>query len=176
MSYKIPSGFSIRGDDAAKLTLKKMQTLVRQAIAQRDFVWWVRTELGKIAPESVNNRDWRQLARAVREFVGSRIIFLPDPVGEENLTPPLEHMEKFQKGARFLYGDCDDAATLGAAMGMAVGIPAEFTIKAFWTPDSPFQHVVTYLRPKGSSAIDIDTTRAAQKIPPHSTREFTMRV
>lgn len=173
----LPSGFIAVGDAQAKITLKRMQQKVRQAVLDREFVWWVREQVQKYRPDSVTDRDWVGVAYGIRDFLSAHIKFCKDPVGVENLTPPIEHMRIFKmNGDRPVLGDCDDAASLGAAMGMAVGIPAEFVIRAFWKPDNPYQHVLTYLRPRAGIAIDLDTTRDAQKLPPRPTREFRMGV
>lgn len=176
MTTSITRGFLIESDAQAKLTLSRMRQKVRQSVLDREFIWWVRGELNKIAPDAIRTRNWAGVARAVREFVAAHIVYCPDPVGVENLTAPVEHMQLFKNGARTLLGDCDDAASLSAAMGEALGIGAEFVARAFYKPDNPYQHVVTYLHPKGSSGIDMDTTRDAQKLPPRATREFRMRV
>ncbi|MGI8481227.1 MAG: transglutaminase domain-containing protein [Chthoniobacterales bacterium] len=176
MSTQTTRGFLIASDAQAKMTLNRMRQKVRQAVLDHDFVWWARKELHKLAPDAFASRNWSQVARAVRQYVGAHIRFTPDPVGDENLTPPLEHMRMFQNGATILLGDCDDAATLSAAMAEAVGIPAEFVLRAFYKPDNPYQHVLTVLHPKGGGAMVSDTTRDAQRLPPVATREFRMRV
>jgi transglutaminase-like putative cysteine protease len=178
MTTKVRRGFYIPyvpGDAQAKQTLRQMQHLVNGAIQDHEFVWWVRGEINAIAPVTIESRDYAGVARAIRSYVAAHIRFSPDPDGIENITPPLEHM-KYLRKYRVLLGDCDDAATLSASMGKALGIPAEFRILAFWRPDSPYQHVVTYLHPRGGQVIDMDTTRESQKLPPVPTRQFAIRV
>ena len=169
------AGFWIPSDDQAKLTLKRMAHYVNQSLADHDFVWWVREQIERMVPTSVADRYQPGIARGIREYVSARIQFVQDPVGVENITPPEKHMRLIQE-KRVILGDCDDAATLSAAMGKALGIPASFKILAFRTPDAPYQHVITYLHPRGGSAIDMDTTRAAQNLPPVSTRSFEVKV
>lgn len=175
MSTSLRKGFYIESDSQAKSTLRLMQHLVNGAIQDHEFVWWVRGEINFIAPLTIEDRNWVGVARAIRSYVAAHIRFCPDPDGIENITPPREHM-KLLKLHRVLLGDCDDAATLSAAMGKSLGIPAEFRIFAFYKPDNPYQHVVTYLHPRGGSVIDMDTTAPAQKLPPKATRSFSMRV
>lgn len=160
-------------DRQAKLTLDRMASKVRQAIVDRDFVYWARS-LFVGAPE----RDYAALARDVCAYVGYHIKFCRDPVGVENLTPPIEHMRLLQASpSRVLLGDCDDAATLSAALAMAVGCPCSFRILAFRAPDAPFQHVLTVIHPaRALSDVICDPTRPAQGLPPVATRTFTRRI
>lgn len=175
MTTKIGGGFWVQSDAQAKVTLSLMRRYVNEAIANHDFVWWTRDEINKISSEAIMNRNWTGVARAIRDYTAAHIRFVPDPEGVENITYPMDHM-KFLRSHRVLLGDCDDAATLSAAMGKAVGIPAEFRILAFYKPDNPYQHVITYLHPRGGSVIDMDTTRFAQSLPPIATRSFSIRV
>ena len=175
MSTTLRQGMWIQSDAQARVTLSLMKTYVNEAIRDHEFVWWVRERIDNIAPVTIMNRDWAGVARAVRDYVAAHIRFCPDPSGVENITAPLDHM-KFLRSHRVLLGDCDDAATLSAAMGKALGIPAEFRILAFYKPDNPYQHVVTYLHPRGGLVIDMDTTRPQQNLPPVPTRSFSIRV
>lgn len=169
------AGFNIQSDAQAKLTLKRMQHNVNGAIQDHEFVNWVRGEIYRYSPNAVEERNYPAVARAIRAYVADHIKFVPDPVGIENITPPQEHMRLLQK-VRIVLGDCDDAATLSAAMGKSLGIGASFKILAFRKPDAPYQHVITYLHPRGGMVIDMDTTRPAQNLPPTTTRQFEMKV
>jgi transglutaminase-like putative cysteine protease len=175
MSTTLRQGMWIQSDAQARVTLSLMQHLVNKAIQDHNFVWWAREQIDNIAPLSIMSRDYVRVARAIRDYVSAHIRFMPDPVGVENITPPLEHMALLQKN-RVLLGDCDDAATLSASMGKAVGIPAEFRILAFYKKDNPYQHVITYLHPRGGLVIDMDTTRPSQNLPPVATRSFSIQV
>ena len=152
-----------------------MQHDVNGAIQDHEFVDWVRAEIYKYAPSAIDNRDYSGVARGVRAYVAEHIKFCPDPVGIENITPPQAHMKLLRK-VHTVLGDCDDAATLSAAMGKSLGIPASFKILAFRKPNAPYQHVITYLHPRGGLVIDMDTTRPAQNLPPVATRQFEMKV
>jgi transglutaminase-like putative cysteine protease len=175
MSTTLRQGMWIPSDAQARVTLSLMQHRVNAAIQDHEFVWWTRNEINNIASLAIISRDYVRVARAIRDYLSAHIRFMPDPFGVENITPPLEHMKLLQKH-RVLLGDCDDAATLSAAMGKAVGIPAEFRILAFYKPNNPYQHVITYLHPKGGLVIDMDTTRPQQNLPPVATRSFSIRV
>lgn len=170
-------GFVLFSDATTFRTLGRMRHLVRRALHDRAFVWWVRDVMATAAPAAIAARNFGALARAIRDYVGAHIRFVPDPRGVENLTPPSEHARLLKETpAAVLLGDCDDAATLSAAMGMALGMDATFSVRAFRRPDNPYQHVVTTLLPRGAPAVECDTTASAQKLPPVPTREKTVRV
>lgn len=170
------------GDPGVRETLQIMQRVVHAAIADPSFVWWAR--------ELVNDCPPRQelcCAQTIREYVRRSVWFCRDPLGVENITPPLEHMRKLRGNyGGHVLGDCDDAATLSAALGMAVGLPAQFQALAFGRPDdppgtvytdvnAPYMHVYTTLMADGVWH-EMDTTRPDQMLPPTIVRRLTMRV
>lgn len=157
-------------DSAVRHTLGRMSRAVRLALNDPDFVWWARDIL-KYVPE----RDYRGQAMAVRAFVARSIRFARDPLGVESITRPQEHQKRLQAGG-FVLGDCDDAATLAAALGMSVGLRGEFTVLAFNRPDAPYQHVYTTLVTPAGEKVECDTTRAANQLPPVPTRRHTVNV
>lgn len=153
------------GDAGSRETLATMARAVREAIVDISFVWWARSIVQDCPP-----RNETCCAYSIREYVSGAIRFVRDPVGVENITPPLEHMRKL-RGAfgAYVLGDCDDAATLSAALGMAVGLPARFVAIAFPMPgdapgmkytadNAPYQHVYTELL-AGGAWREMDTTR-----------------
>lgn len=179
-STKSVSAWIATSDSQAKLTLSQMQKYVRRAMLDHGWVWFAR-ELA--AKHGVDTRNPSAVAHWVRDFVARVIQFSPDPVGIENITPPAEHMDELQDalepgGAGYIIGDCDDAATLSAALAGVFGVPSRFTIRAFdWGRGvSPYQHVFTTLLPRGGSPVECDTTRDAQKFPPKIQREFSIIV
>lgn len=66
-------------------------------------------------------RDQRAEAAAVLAWVRGRLRYLRDPVGQEHLTAPAALL-----AAAAPQGDCDDHATLAAALLGALGIPTRF--------------------------------------------------
>jgi hypothetical protein len=165
-------GWRILGTPGAKSTLSKMSRGVHYAIHKPEFVWWARSVV-----QTCSARNVMCQARMIRAYVARVIQFTRDPVGAENITPPLEHMDRIKEalanGPGYVLGDCDDAASLSAALGMAVGIPASFRILAF---GGPWQHVYTILHVPQGGDVEMDTTRAAQSLPPVATDTLTRRV
>lgn len=99
---------------------------------------------------------------AIRRFLLERVRFRHDPEGVELIAAPLVQLGAIRdRGASA--GDCDDVATLGAALGLAAGYPARFVVLRF-DPGAPFEHVFTELRgPLGW--VELDTTRELQRVP-----------
>ena len=76
-------------------------------------------------------------------------VSVPDPPEAEWITIPEWHLGMLDTRG-YMAGDCDDAATLGAAIALAAGWPSQFVaIRHFHEPE--FSHV--FLRADG---IDID--------------------
>lgn len=168
----VRSRWLLRSDADVRATLARMRHLVEKATFTQNFVYWARQEIARTGADS---RTPSSVAYAVRDYVKRHIQFMPDPVGQDNLTPPLDHMELIKANPqRPLLGDCDDAATLSAAMAGVAGIPSTFTVLAFWRPDSPYQHVFTTLYPRGGGPVVCDTTRDEQRLPPTATRRLTV--
>lgn len=88
--------------------------------------------------------DPAALAGAVDAWVRDRFGFLPDPVmhGDWIRTPDKLLREISEYG--IARGDCDDVATLVAALGMGVGLRARFSAVAFDT-GGPYEHVFAEL-------------------------------
>lgn len=172
------------GDAGAKGTLSYMAQLVHQATSDPQFVWWARSIVNNCLP-----RDDSCCALSIREFVDRSVWFLRDPLGNENITPPLEHMRRLMSApGSHVRGDCDDAATLSAALGLAVGMPARFTVLAFAPNDAPplahydqrnapFEHVFTSLWSSNENAWrDMDTTRPHVDLPIRVVRSLNWQV
>jgi len=83
---------------------------------------------------------------------------VPDPPDAEWITTPLRHLQWYWNVA-MMAGDCDDAATLGAAIALAAGWPAEF-VAIRNLAESEFSHV--FLRAGG---MDIDPIVPESEMP-----------
>lgn len=82
----------------------------------------VRQESLPLLRSRVNN-DIQSNARAITQWVMSRMVYLADPDGGEFITTPIVLLNQIrQKG--FAYGDCDDHVVLLGAMLVSIGIPA----------------------------------------------------
>lgn len=172
------------GDGGAKETLQYMAQLVHQAAADAEFVWWARGVINNCLP-----RDDACCAMTIRAFVDHSVWFLRDPLGVENITPPLEHMRRLmQAPGSHVRGDCDDAATLSAALGLAAGMPAQFTVLAFVPDDAPpgvhydqrnapYEHVFASLWSTNENGWrEMDTTRPHVDLPIRVVRSLNWQV
>lgn len=100
---------------------------------------------------------------ALRSWLSSVVAFMPDPAGVELLRTPDYLLRLIQEDGK-ARGDCDDVATLAAALGLAAGYPARFTLYAFGEL-LPFTHVFCELYTLCQGWIELDTTRPAQMPP-----------
>lgn len=130
----IPSGW--RGTDR---TIQHMRGLAVAAAKNWGFIR-IATPFAFGMP-----RNFRGQGERILEWVKKHIEYVPDPVtaADENGVP--QGMELVQAPVRTLQrkaGDCDDHSTLICALGMVLGIPAEFaTVKADPRRPAEFSHV-----------------------------------
>lgn len=155
---------------SAPTTLSRMAANIRSALRDPAVVEVARGIIAKVTP-----RDCEGQARAIRAWVDARFRFVRDPLGVELLESPAFHLSRI-KAYGFVQGDCDDAATITAALGMAVGIPAVLHAVAFFTPDAPFAHVFTVLHPSPGAPVEMDITHQAGKQRPPVSRRITRKV
>ena len=150
--YTIPGGY-----EGSTETIQRMRSIVRSSLVQPTVVGCAnRIIMFRQA------RDTAAQSREIRSWLDGHFRFVRDPVGVELLRTPLQQLSQID-ATGFAMGDCDDAAILGAAMGMANGIPAVFRIIGFaHGPPGSFAHVYTILTPPGQGAIDLDVTKPAQ--------------
>lgn len=122
------------GDAGTRETLKIMSEYVRAAV--RDPAQTIRARARSIL-SGLPPRQWMMEVRALQSFVKEQIRYLKDPVGMELVQTPLKTLEYGQ-------GDCDDKATLLAALLEASGHPAQFVAVGF--DSGPFSHVLVETR------------------------------
>lgn len=135
----IPNGF-----DGMRATLGVMRDFARTAVANPAQI--VRTKAEQLT-RSLPPRQWFAEIRALHEFVRDEIRYLRDPVNMERVATPEMTLEIGQ-------GDCDDKATLLAAMLDSIGHPARFVALAF--NGDGFSHVLveTKVRNTGNDRAD----------------------
>lgn len=79
------------------------------------------------------SREYYKQVRALQSWVQNCVIYIRDPVDVELVQTPEVTLKLMQ-------GDCDDQATLLAAMLMATGHPSRFV--AIGMDGAPFSHVL----------------------------------
>lgn len=92
-------------------------------------------------------REARQRAGCLRDWVHDVTEFLPDHTLVESLVPPTASLAQVWNQGYF-QGDCDDVAVLGASLGLSIGLRARYVAVAFGTNQNAFSHVWCELSPQ----------------------------
>lgn len=120
------------GPAAIVKTLKIMADLARAA--ERSPTQYARAKANEIyRAAGIRPRQYTQEARALQSWVQNNIRYVRDPVNVELVQSP-------EVTLKLLTGDCDDQATLLAAMLTATGHPSQFV--AVGMNGAPFSHVL----------------------------------
>lgn len=148
MNTVLASGTLPDGPAGTRATLRMMRSIARagaRSLVVRD------TATRVIADARVAPMDYRGELRALFTFVRDRIRYTRDPAN-------VELLQTAERTLRVKQGDCDDKATLLAAMIESVGIPAslEFRVIATRKP-GVFTHVYVVAR-VGGELIPLDAT------------------
>lgn len=122
----LPAGFETR------VTLRLMRDAVNASLAASDQTARL-TAIRIVKAANIAPRDWTGEVSALQTWVRDNIRFTRDPEQFELLQTPEKTLEI---GA----GDCDDQATLLAAMLSALGHPSQFIAVGF--DGGPFSHVL----------------------------------
>lgn len=138
--------FSISdGPRGTRQTLRLMAQLVREATRNTPAIRNRAADLVAFVP----GQGFREQARLLFQFVRDQIRYLGDVNGVETIQAPDVTLS-------LGYGDCDDKATLLAALLESIGHPARFVAVGFGAPGE-FDHV--FLETKiGSDWIPMETT------------------
>lgn len=140
------------GDAGTRVTLRAMRRLARRSLTDPLLL----ATAARIVGEGRAGVPW---AWRVREWLEDHWRFLPDPLTVELVREPRVMLQEL--GALgYMAGDCDDAAVMAAALGMAGGLRARFKVLGF-VPGGEFSHVYTELR-DGGQWVEQDVTRPAQ--------------
>lgn len=108
------------GELGTDVTVSRMGDLARLGTRSPD----VRATAESIVRQ-LPARNWPAETRAVEEWIRKRLRFTRDGVRVETLKTPERMIGEINEHGLFI-GDCDDAATLGAALLMSVGHPVAF--------------------------------------------------
>lgn len=149
-SHLLPVRF---GDGGAADTVTIMQGMVDRAITDPGVI----QEARQLVSQS-GSRDHDGQISAIRAFLADHFLFVEDPLGHETIMDPRTQLDTIAQ-KYYVQGDCDDAATLGAGLGMAVGIPARFVTLGFHGPTGPYEHIYTELL-GDSGWLDLDVTKS----------------
>lgn len=146
------------GDPGAVKTMREMGRLARAALLDPVVLETAAGVVRRLDPASPLLAQWK----AIRAWLAAHWRFLRDPEGVELLRTPRYLVDRILANGT-VQGDCDDAATLGAAIGLATGLPARFVAVAF---PGKMDLVHVYAELKTSLGWrDLDVTRPAQLVP-----------
>lgn len=165
---KLAGWQATRGDAAT--TMARMASNIRASLTDHRVVERARAIIAGVAP-----RDCVGQAVAIRAWVDRRFRFVRDPLGVELLETPAFLLARIERDGS-VQGDCDDAATVAAALGMAVGIRATLHAVAFFSSAAPFAHVYAVLHPEPGAPVEMDITHQAGKRRPPVSRRLTRKV
>ena len=148
-SYSIPGG-----DAGTHATLDVMRALAHSQSATPIVR---QTAIGIV--RGVAGTSTALQARLIREWIESRVLFMPDPLGTELLHEPAALISHIHKEG-IVHVDCDDVALLAATLGRSIGLRARFVAVSF-SPKAPYSHVWTELA-AGQRWMPVDPTRPMQ--------------
>ena len=157
------------GDVGVTQSLALMSSLVDRALDSPVVVYAAR----QLAVRAGVRRQYAQ-AVAIRNFLSMAWRFVDDPTDRDLFVDPAESLKQYQ-AIGYMAGDCDEAATLGAALGRAVGMHAQFTVYWFENSTPPGQHVFAVLLTDDGRAVNLDVTRPRGPVPA-PTRTLTVDV
>lgn len=127
------------GDNGVSATLDRMAKIVNESIHM--------TIVRKYAIQAVQGVDGKNRlfqSQAIRKWILQRMSFIRDPLGVEMVHTPENMLLQYEE-AGIIYGDCDDMATLSAALGKSIGIESAFVVLGFGDKSKPYGHVYTVL-------------------------------
>jgi transglutaminase-like putative cysteine protease len=146
------------GDVGTLDDLSHMAGLVDRSLSSPRVVMFARS----LAARSVR---WPEAqALAIRNFLTRVWRFVEDPARRELLRDP-DHMLREYEATGIITGDCDEAAILGAALGEAVGLGAQFVVLGFPESDNNYSHVFARLLTPAGKLVSLDVTRPAGPVP-----------
>jgi transglutaminase-like putative cysteine protease len=129
-----------------------MQAQIRGARGERSVM--VRQLTGRVVAH-LQPKDYLSEIIAVRNFVTEKVRFMNDPLTTEWISDPQRLVEEITARGSTV-GDCDDIASLIAAMARQLGREVELVVVGFGAPGQ-YSHVFTRVKePKSGRWIVTD--------------------
>lgn len=113
-------------------------------------------EIRDLAERIINlvpDKDYAGEIAAIQRWVRQNIRYTRDPITTETLKTPHALLESG-------HGDCDDQATLVAALAMSIGFPARFIAIGLQMPGA-FEHVYAEVQ-LGTVWVSVETTEPVE--------------
>lgn len=158
------------GDAGTAITVAHIAALIRDAVS----LTVVRQAAGPIVRGCAPG-DWPAQMLAIRAWLTQVTAFVRDPIDVELVQAPDYQLQQIAEHG-VSYGDCDDVAVLGGAIGGALGFQVSLITVAFLDNAAPLSHIwasisppVAFLNGAGKQVwMELDTTRPMQNIPMHA--------
>jgi transglutaminase-like putative cysteine protease len=161
------------GDLGVEQSLGMMANDVDQACDSQRVVYFAR----RLAVNAGVRQQYQQ-ALAIKNWLARVFRFVDDPIDRDLFVTPDRALQEYEATGQ-VTGDCDEAATLGAALGRAVGMRAQFVVLGFPSDDPDedgrFAHVFAVLLTDDNRSVSLDVTRPAGPVPAPS-RVLTLDV
>lgn len=138
------------GIDGTRATLKAM---VRYARSGQKDVGVITLARNLLKSAGIAEKDWRGEMTALQHFARDQIRYTRDPENAEMVQTPARTLD-------IQTGDCDDKATLLAALLGSVGFPTRFVAVGF--RGGPYSHVLVEAR-LGTRWIPLETIIAGKE-------------
>jgi len=162
------------GDAGIMDTLSAMASLIQQGV--NDPV--VMNTARQLATGSGPALDQFTTAQRIKAWMMQHWRYVDDPMTTEHLEDARYLLERYQ-ALSYIPGDCDEAAILGATLGLAVGLAPYLTVLAFGGTGSaqtdPYSHVFAILLTDRGQRVSLDVTKPSGPVAPVS-RALTVSV
>lgn len=166
----VTTGTIAWGDAGVIQTLQYMTGLIDAAVDSPVIVTFAR----QLAAADVTRNQVSQ-ANVIRSWLARVWRYVDDPNDRELLRDAPAMLREYAVH-HVVYGDCDEAAVLGASLGKAIGLSAQLVALGFDTDAAQrFQHVYAQLLTDGGQVVELDVTKPRGPIP-QVTRTLTMDV
>lgn len=134
---------STGGDTGARQVVAEMSRLVRESLRDSTVAALAAAARSRRGPRhgagGSGLYEWQERQAAVYDLLRSHYRFKPDAPGREQIKTPLRQAQEILERG-YAEGDCDDRATLGAALLRHLGQPAYLVLIA-QAEGVPFHHV-----------------------------------
>lgn len=161
------------GDVGVQQSLDMMASYVDDALDSQAVVYFARS----LAVQAGVRRPYVQ-ALAIKNWLARVWRFVDDPLDRDLFVTPERALVEYS-ATGVVTGDCDEAATLGAALGRAIGLRAQFVVYGFPSSDPEqdgrFSHVFAVLLTDDNASVSLDVTRPVGPVPDPS-RVLTLDV
>lgn len=154
------------GDAGILMTVAEMRRLANRAAPS------IRAIAQQAAGGATDATDqWHNL----RDWLTIHTQFTPDPDDTELVRTPIEQLTRIAQSG-VMRGDCDDVATLAAALTKALGRRARYVVLGFIEPGpaTPYRHVYAEMLTAPDVWRDFDVTRRKSSLP--ASRRQTVEV